>query len=190
MVIDNRLVLIYGGILIVLGVVVNLTSATSPVLNESAAFPAVCNESKCPFFKKYMAHLSYPKWGPIVSTNASGIVTLSEYSDFPQDISYKSISLQLKNIDKVISAHVHTGIVSEGGPVVFTLFNTSKPTGEINGSLVWINITSSNPIKLEGPMSSKNLSDLFHGGPYYIDVHTKEYPEGEIMGDLQLSIIS
>ena len=81
------------------------------------------------------------------------------------------------------------GIVSESGPTVFTLFNTSKPTGEINGNLVWINITSSE-LKLEGPMSGKNMSDLFPGGPYNFDVHTEDYPEGEIMGGFDTHAIS
>lgn len=169
-----RLVLICGGILIVLAVVIfNLTSATSPV-----------------FFSEDRAYLSGPKAGPSVYTNATGIAKLETYSDIRQGIEENNISLDVENIDKVISAHVHMDIVSENGPVVFTLFNTSKPTGEINGNLVWINITSSKSIKLEGPMSGKNVLDLFQGGPYYVDVHTEDYPEGEIRGNIEPSIIS
>ena len=98
-------------------------------------------------------------------------------------------SLNVTDIDQVIMAHIHQGKEGENGPVVVTLirFKTLTPTGPVNGLLAQGNITSAN---LEGPFAGKQLSDLLsamHSMGVYVDVHTTQYLDGEIRGQISNS---
>jgi hypothetical protein len=57
----------------------------------------------------------------------------------------------------------------------------------VNGLLAQGNITSAN---LEGPFAGKQLSDLLssmNSMTVYVDVHTAQYPNGEIRGQISNS---
>jgi hypothetical protein len=122
---------------------------------------------------------------PPIETNATGLAefraTLNE-----DNVAY---SLNVTDIDQVTMAHIHQGKEGENGPVVVTLirFKTLTPTGPVNGLLAQGNITSAN---LEGPFAGKQLSDLLsamHSMGVYVDVHTTQYPDGEIRGQISNS---
>ena len=69
-----------------------------------------------------------------------------------------------------------------------TLFQPDTPTQKmVSGLLSEGNITSAN---LEGPLAGKQLSDLLssmHSMGIYVNVHTTQYPDGEIRGQISNS---
>jgi hypothetical protein len=87
-------------------------------------------------------------------------------------------------MEKVTTAHIHKGKVSENGPLAVTLFKKDSPSATTNGILSQGTITSA---KFEGPLAGKQLSDLINminNGDAYVNVHTQANPKGEIRGQL------
>ena len=129
---------------------------------------------------KYIASLSGENEVPPVKTSASGEVWLKTTSA-EDNILY---NIKVTNIQKVTAAHIHSGTQGENSPIVVTLFKSVTPTQSINGVLSEGNITTS---MLEGPLIGKKLSDLvtlIQNGEAYVNVHTEQYPNGEICGQL------
>jgi hypothetical protein len=92
--------------------------------------------------------------------------------------------VNVMNIDKVTMAHIHSGKVGENGPPVVWLFNSTTPSGPMNGMLSKGNITASD---LVGPLKGKQMSDLvklINDGQAYANVHTEPNPKGEIRGQI------
>ena len=117
---------------------------------------------------------------PRVDTNASGMAVFK----ITQDRIWYLINIT--GIDKVTSAHIHSGALSENGPILASLFGSNDTeTGNINGTLTQGNITGQ---MLEGQAAvSDQLSEIVSGmknGTAYVDVHTINYPAGEIRGQI------
>ena len=117
---------------------------------------------------------------PQVDTNASGMAVFK----ITQDRIWYMINIT--GIDKVTSAHIHSGALSENGPILASLFGSNDTeTGNINGTLTQGNITGQ---MLEGQAAaSDQLSEIVSGmknGTTYVDVHTINYPAGEIRGQI------
>ena len=95
-------------------------------------------------------------------------------------------SVNVSNMDNVTAAHIHSGKTGANGPILVTLFKTESPSSKpINGILASGNITNAD---LEGPMAGKTLIDLTKAmelGETYVNVHSEEYPNGEIRGQIQ-----
>ena len=115
---------------------------------------------------------------PPVSTNSSGFAVLK------YDNNTLNYQINVTNLDKIKSSHIHLGAFGENGDVVATLFNSSSPTDLINGTLTQGTITTSD---LEGPFAGKSLQDVIAQIKQlkaYINVHTVDYPNGEIRGQI------
>jgi hypothetical protein len=92
--------------------------------------------------------------------------------------------VNVTDIDKVNAAHIHLGESGKNGPVILTLFK-DNPTELKTGKLAEANLTASN---FEGPMKGKSVTDLvsaIKNGTAYINVHSTDFPDGEIRGQLQ-----
>lgn len=92
--------------------------------------------------------------------------------------------VNVTDIDKVNAAHIHLGESGKNGPVILTLYK-DEPTELKTGKLAEANVTASN---LEGPMKGKAVSDLMgaiKNGTTYINVHSTDFPDGEIRGQLE-----
>ena len=92
--------------------------------------------------------------------------------------------VNVTDMDKVNAAHIHLAEAGKNGPVVLTLFK-GGPTEQVNGTVGEANVTASN---LEGPMKGKNVTDLvtaIKNGTTYVNVHTTDFPDGEIRGQLK-----
>jgi CHRD domain len=89
-------------------------------------------------------------------------------------------------MDNVTAAHIHSGKTGANGPILVTLFKTESPSSKpINGILTSGNLTNAD---LEGPMAGKTLIDLTKAmelGETYVNVHSEEFPNGEIRGQIQ-----
>lgn len=116
---------------------------------------------------------------PQVDTNASGMAVFKVTQD---NIWYL---INITGIDKVTAAHIHSGAPEENGPILAWLFRSNGTlTGNIDGILTQGNITGK---MLEGPSIGDQLSEIVSGmknGTTYVDVHTLDYPNGEIRGQI------
>lgn len=129
---------------------------------------------------RFSAPLTGMEEVPPVATNSTGISIFELINN--NTLNYK---LNVTNMDNIKAAHIHLGNFSQNGDVVATLFNSSKtPTDMINGTLVEGKITAAN---LQGPLKEKTISDLvqlMNTTQTYVNIHTVEYPNGEIRGQL------
>lgn len=102
----------------------------------------------------------------------------------------KSINyiLNISKIKDVLFAHIHLGAIGENGPVVVTLipsFDTDP--GQFKNYRYEATIIDWD---LVGPLKGKEVEDLvkmMEMGMAYVNVHTAEYPGGELRG--QISVV-
>ena len=98
---------------------------------------------------------------PPNDSDAQGIATLlfnENTGKFNLSVSYSGIT--------ATDAHIHKGGVGESGPAVFPIPVTASP-------LVLTNVD----------LTAQQEADL-KNGLYYVNIHSAEYPNGEIRGQL------
>jgi len=127
--------------------------------------------------QKFSAKLSGKDEVPANQSPSSGLAWVKTMGD---KITYE---VNVTDMDKVNAAHIHLGGPGKNGPVILTLFK-GGPTEQVNGTVGEANVTASN---FEGPMQGKTVSDLLtaiNNGTTYVNVHTTDFPNGEIRGQL------
>ena len=125
----------------------------------------------------FSAELSGAQELPPVNTNAAGAINITGSN---QSIAYR---LALSNMTNATVAHIHMGEENENGKIVLTLFKSESPSGLEIESLAG-NATSD---KLQGPLAGATLEDLIgimDTGTAYVNVHSADFPNGEIRGEL------
>jgi hypothetical protein len=128
--------------------------------------------------QKFSAKLSGKEEVPSNESPSTGFAWVKITDD---KIGYE---VNVTDMDKVNAAHIHLAEAGKNGPVVLTLFK-GGPTEQVNGTVGEANVTASN---LEGPMKGKNVTDLvtaMKNGTMYVNVHTTDFPDGEIRGQLK-----
>lgn len=132
----------------------------------------------------FRANLSGDQEVPSANTRARG-QAIFQLSKDGTELSYKVI---VANIQNVTMAHIHFAPAGSNGPVVAWLYPSSAPPqlipGRFNGVLAEGVITSGN---LAGPLAGKDLSDLIDlilEGNTYVNVHTLQFPAGEVRGQI------
>lgn len=158
-------------------------------LQEPADVKAAQNELKSAAANRqavlnFRAHLSGDQEVHYVETNATGQATFQLSRD-GESLSYRLI---VANIENVRMAHIHLAPAGENGPVVAWLYPPAPPaqviSGRTDGVLQTGIITSEN---LAGPLKNMELSklvELMKDGQTYVNVHTDQYPPGEIRGQI------
>jgi hypothetical protein len=141
----------------------------------AAAPKAVMSENP-----NFVTALSGDEEVPPRDTKAHG-VAIFHLADDGQSMEYKLIA---SNIDNVVAGHIHTGTFGLNGPVVVTLVTASAC------------ITLNNGIRCEGTFDAGDFSGPLTGQPFsallalmeqeraYVNVHTIQYPGGEIRGQI------
>lgn len=121
---------------------------------------------------------------PPVETAARGQSTFRLSAD-GTELHYRVI---VANIDNVNMAHIHLAPAGANGPVVAWLYPAGPPPilieGRTNGILATGVITSES---LRGPLLNQSLDDLvaeLRAGNAYVNVHTTQFPAGEIRGQI------
>jgi len=145
------------------------TIGTTPLTLQVAA-----QESE----QKFIAELTGKEEVPLNGSPSTGFAWVKITND---EIRYE---VNVTDMDKVNAAHIHLAEAGKNGPVVLTLF-MGGPTEQVNGTVGEANVTRSN---LEGPMKGKEVTDLvteMKNGTTYVNVHTTDFPNGEIRGQLK-----
>jgi len=122
-----------------------------------------------------------------VDTDAAGVATY-KLNDAETELTYRLI---VANIDGVTQSHIHCGSPEVAGPVVAFLFGFNAAGVTVNGVLAEGTITAANVIPRADsaacPGGVANLADLIEKlrtGGAYTNVHTLEWPGGEIRGHI------
>jgi hypothetical protein len=135
--------------------------------------------------RNYQAHLSGGEEVPPAETRAQG-QAMFQLSKDGTELHYKLI---VANIENVRMAHIHLAPAGANGPVVVWLYPGGPPAqlipGRFQGVLAEGVITSDN---LVGPLLNEPLSALVNemsAGNTYVNVHTDQYPAGEVRGQIR-----
>jgi len=122
---------------------------------------------------------------PPVDTRAQGQAVFQLSRD-GSELSYRLI---VANIQNVTQAHIHMAPRGVNGPVVAWLYPEGPPTqlipGRFNGVLATGTITADD---LVGPLAGAELEELIEAmlaGNLYVNVHTSQFPPGEIRGQIE-----
>ena len=112
---------------------------------------------------------------------ATGLATF-RLSDDGRALRYR---LSVSHLTGIFGAHIHLNGAGVNGPVVVVLFNSTAPTGEVNGLLAQGTITAASFVgQLAGHPFSELLTDI-RNGDTYVNVHTQPaHLGGEIRGRL------
>lgn len=129
------------------------------------------------------ANLSGSQEVPQVSTSASGSFSASQNTN--ENLRF---TLNVSAIDKVTEAHLHCGAPGVNGPVVVTLYNGGMATTTLNGVLASGSIEQGS-IRLNAGCAQTiatvdDLKRQMANGQIYVNVHTTDYPNGEIRGQV------
>ena len=117
--------------------------------------------------------------------------------------------INVTSLDKVTGAFLYKGDSTENGQLLVTLLNSTEPSGVIDGKLVegtidsssisapltnlTINVTLADPFPgnltnatsaVAPPSKLDALIDLMNENMTYINIHTSDFPEGELRGTL------
>jgi hypothetical protein len=122
---------------------------------------------------------------PVRDTIAEGDARF-QLNDGETEIAY---TLNVADIDNVTQAHIHLGPVGVNGGIVVWLYPSAPPAtlipGRSNGELSSGVITQSS---LVGTLAGQPLSALINelrSGNAYVNVHTSQFPPGEIRGQVR-----
>lgn len=96
--------------------------------------------------------------------------------------------LNVADLDNITQAHIHLAPPGQDGPPVVWLFPDAPPPTLIPGTFSSVlaegTVTAAD---LVGPLAGMTLEDLYDAmvaGNTYVNVHTSQYPNGEIRGQL------
>ncbi len=95
-----------------------------------------------------------------------------------------SFKVKVKNIVGVTQAHIHVGTPDMNGPVVAFLYGPSDPSDRLDGTLAEGVLTEAD---LNGGPFEGNFAGFLEAlghGDLYVNVHTAEFPGGEIRGQI------
>ena len=126
----------------------------------------------------FTAELSGENELPPVNTDANGTITIQGNN---QSLNYQ---LALSGISNVTGAHIHFGDENENGKVVLALLKFISPPG-IEVETLGGNFTDAD---VQGPLAGLPLEQLmgFMGnGSTYVNVHSTDFPLGEIRGQIE-----
>jgi hypothetical protein len=121
---------------------------------------------------------------PPVVTNATGVATFKLNKD-GESIDYKIMTGRMEN---VLMAHIHLAPAGVNGPVVVWLYPDGPPPQLIErtqGVLAEGTITEDDLVGLLAGASLEDLLAAMRAGNTYVNVHTSQYPAGEIRGQIR-----
>jgi hypothetical protein len=134
--------------------------------------------------KNFRTHLTGDQEVPANDSKAQGQAIFQVRAD-GAEVHYKLI---VANIENVTQAHIHLGAPGENGGVVAWLYPSGPPAqlipGRTNGVLAEGVITQANLVGSLAGQPLAALIDLLASGGVYVNVHTSQFPPGEIRGDL------
>jgi len=135
--------------------------------------------------RNFRTHLGGNQEVPAVETRAQGQATF-QLAKSGTELHFKLIA---SNIENITQAHIHSAPPGANGDVVAWLYPSGPPPellpGRHNGVLSQGTLTDAD---LVGPLAGATLGDLVQllaDGGAYVNVHTSQFPGGEIRGQIR-----
>jgi len=135
--------------------------------------------------RNFVAQLSGSQEVPANTSRARGVATFQLSRD-GTELAYRLI---VANIENVTMAHIHLAPAGVNGQVVAWLYPGSPPAqlipGRTQGVLAEGTITEASLI---GPLAGQPLQalvDQLVAGNAYVNVHTSQFPPGEVRGQIR-----
>ena len=129
----------------------------------------------------FSASLSGKEEVPPTESSATG------WAKFLTDVNGTQLSywVNMTGLNEITGTHIHNGSAGQNGDIVVTLSQQESTKDGDNATLsLKGNITKDN---LEGPLKGKELSELMSlmsDGNVYVNVHTDEFKNGAIRGQI------
>jgi hypothetical protein len=181
---SRRLYFIYA-----ISLIAALGMAMIGISNPNSSSPSAAFAAEEEREHKFTTKMTGSEEVPPKTTKATGTAEFI----LEHDVKTLSYKISVKDIHSVTIASIHNGSKGQNGPAHATLFRSRTVNPllgfvtekiPINGVLSEGTITSSN---LQGPLKGKQVSDLANimkAGQAYVDIRTKQYPKGEIRGQI------
>jgi hypothetical protein len=133
----------------------------------------------------FVAHLSGGEEVPPVDTKATGQAMFQ----LSRDGTELSFRLNVANIENVTQAHIHLAPAGENGGVVAWLYPDAPPQqlipGRTQGTLAKGTITAGDLVGSFAGQGLDALVEAMEAGDTYVNVHTSQFPGGEIRGQIR-----
>jgi hypothetical protein len=146
--------------------------------------PNVPGNAKGQSVLNFRAHLSGDQEVPQRETKARGEAVFQLSKD-GLELSYKII---VANLDNISMAHIHVAPAGTNGPVVVWLYPPAPPAilkpGTTNGILQSGVIRKANLVGSLAGHELSDLVDLMANEGTYVNIHTSQFPAGEIRGQI------
>src|SRR5829696_6407463 len=153
------------------------TAAAAPLTTTISTFTSAFTQ-----YQDFVAELTSEMVVPPVKSNATGVV----YFQLDKKDNKIDYSLIVRDLDDAIAAHIHIGKEGEkNDTVIVTLYKPFKAP-RLLGRILSVD-DDIKPDTLEGPLAGKRLSDLINfmnNRTSYVDIHSQQYPNGELRGQI------
>lgn len=128
----------------------------------------------------FSASLSGKEEVPPTESSATG------WAKFQTDDNGTQVSywVNITSLNEITGAHIHNGSAGQNGDVVVSLSGPESAEGDNATLSLKGNITNDD---LQGPLEGKELSEmvsLMSDGTVYVNVHTDEFQDGAIRGQI------
>ena len=134
--------------------------------------------------ENFRTHVTGAEETPPKATQAQGQAILQLSAD-GLELHYKIV---VADIENVTQSHIHFGPVGQAGPPVLWLYPSAPPAMLIPGrSQGVVGEGVATAADLVGPFAGQPLSvlvDALRAGNAYANVHTSQFPLGEIRGQI------
>lgn len=135
--------------------------------------------------QNFRTHLTGDEEVPAVETKAQGQAIFQVRADGTA-IDYR---LNVANIENVFMAHLHVGAAGTNGGIVVWLYPGDGPPsrllpGRTNGTLATGTITGDDLVGAFEDEGLETLVGALSSGDIYVNVHTLDFPAGEIRGQI------
>lgn len=124
----------------------------------------------------FMAELTPDQEPMEVESNASG----DAHVQFNEDGTSFEFTVNAENLENTLAGHFHSGPPGVNGPVEIPIFQNDEPM-DYNGEVASGTFSEED---LTGEMSWDEFTEAMVAGDIYVNLHTEQYPDGEIRGQV------
>lgn len=128
--------------------------------------------------QEFMAQLTPDQEPMEVESNAKG----DAHIQFSEDGMSLEFTVNAQGLENTVAGHFHSGAPGVNGPVEVMLFENGEPM-DYNGEVATGTVTAEDLI---GDMNWEEFTKAMVEGNIYVNLHTEQYPDGEIRGQVMM----